>query len=188
MMAIMRYPEHHKAEMRQRIVRAASAALRREGLAAVSIPALMKRVGLTHGGFYGYFRDRNELAAAAVLSAAMDTAQEAFGDDTPLEETLRRYLSEGHLAHPEEGCVVAALGTEGDRQPAPVRDAFAQVARGLLRLVEKKLHPERAARHVSDEALRLAATMVGAVVLGRLVDDAALAKRILHAARRPPAS
>jgi TetR/AcrR family transcriptional regulator, transcriptional repressor for nem operon len=183
MMIVMRYPEHHKEEMRERIVRAASAALRRDGLGGVSIPALMKQAGLTHGGFYGYFRDRSELAAAAVLSAALDTAQGAFGDDLSLDETLLRYLSEGHLAHPEAGCVVAALGTEGDRQPPPVRRAFAEVARGLIRLVDKKLHPGRTSRGVSDEALRLAATMVGAVVLGRLVDDPALARRILHAAR-----
>jgi TetR/AcrR family transcriptional regulator, transcriptional repressor for nem operon len=184
MMLFMRYPEGHKEETRERIVREASAALRRDGLSGVSIPALMKRAGLTHGGFYGYFRDRSELAAAAILSAASDTAHGVFADEVPLEETLRRYLSEGHLEHPEQGCVVAALGTEGERQPAPVRRAFAEAARGLLRLVEKKLHPERPSRAVSDEALRLAATMVGAVVLGRLVDDASLAKRILSAARR----
>jgi TetR/AcrR family transcriptional regulator, transcriptional repressor for nem operon len=184
MMIIMRYPERHKEETRARIIRAASAALRRDGLSGVSIPALMQRAGLTHGGFYGHFRDRNELAAAAVLAAASDTARGAFADELPLEETLRRYLSEGHLAHPEVGCVVAALGAEGGRQPTAIRKAFAEVTRGLLRLVEKKLHPGLPSRGVSDEALRLAATMVGAVVLGRLVDDAALAKQILHAARQ----
>ena len=183
MMVIMRYPESHKEETRARIVRAASAALRKDGLAGVSIPALMKRAGLTHGGFYGHFRDRSELAAAAVLSAGTDTANGVFADDLPLEETLQRYLSEGHLAHPEQGCIVAALGTEGERQPAPVRRAFSEAARGLLRLVDKKLHPKATSRAVSDEALRLTATMVGAVVLGRLVDDAPLAKRILVAAR-----
>jgi TetR/AcrR family transcriptional repressor of nem operon len=183
MMPIMRYPESHKEEMRERIVRAASTALRREGLSGVSIPALMKSAGLTHGGFYGYFRDRNELAAAAVLSAASDTAKGVFADGLPLKETLGRYLSDAHLAHPEEGCVVAALGTEGDRHSPEVRTAFAASARGLLRLVEKKLHPTRRSPVLSDEALRLTAMMVGAVVLGRLVDDAPLAKRILHAAR-----
>ena len=49
----MRYPEGHKEAMRARIVEAASRALRRDGLDAVSIPALMKSVGLTHGGVKG---------------------------------------------------------------------------------------------------------------------------------------
>ncbi len=183
MMDIMRYPDGHKEEVRERIVRAASEALRASGLAGIGIPALMKRAGLTHGGFYGYFPDRDALVAAAVLSAASETAQGVFAEDVPIEETLKRYLSEGHVAHPEGGCIVAALGAEGGRQAAPVRRAFAEVARGLLGLVEKKVHPERATRGVSDEALRLAATMVGAVVLARLVDDEGLARRILRAAR-----
>lgn len=183
-MYIMRYPEGHKEETRERIVRAASEALRSHGVSGISIPALMKRVGLTHGGFYGYFRDREELVAAAVTCAASETASGVFADGLTLEETLRRYLSEDHVAHPEQGCVVAALGSEGERQSAPVRRSFAEVARGLLGLVERKLHPERGARPPSEEALRLAATMVGAVVLARLVDDEHLGSRILRAARK----
>lgn len=183
MMTIMRYPECHKEETRERIVRAAAAAFRRGGLSGASIPALMKEAGLTHGGFYGYFRDRDALVAEAIATAASDTAEGAFADELPLAETLRRYLSESHVAHPEEGCVVAALGSEGGHQPRPVRRAFAEVARGLLGLVEKKLRPGRASRAPSDDALRIASTMVGAVILARLVDDDALAGRILRAAR-----
>jgi TetR/AcrR family transcriptional repressor of nem operon len=186
MMIVMRYPDSHKAEMRERIVRAAATALRRGGLSGVSIPALMKQAGLTHGGFYGYFRDRDELVAEAVASAALDTAKGAFGDRVALEETLERYLSEGHVTHPEQGCVVAALGSEGGRQAKPVRRAFAEVARGLLGLVDTKLGGSGTPRSVSDDALRLAATMVGAVVLARLVDDDSLARRILRAARALP--
>ena len=84
MMSIMRYPESHKAETRERIVRAAATALRKSGLAGVSIPALMKQAGLTHGGFYGYFRDRDELVADAIVSAASDTANGVFAEDLSL--------------------------------------------------------------------------------------------------------
>jgi TetR/AcrR family transcriptional repressor of nem operon len=183
MLRIMRYPDSHKAEVRERIVRSAAAALRRAGLASVSIPALMKEAGLTHGGFYGHFQSRDALVAEAVAEAAEETAKRAFADDRSLADVLGVYLSEGHVAHPEQGCVVAALGTEGPHQPAPVREAFAGVARGLLGLVERKLHPVGRTRVPSDDALRLAATMVGAVVLARLVGDAPLAQRILAAAR-----
>lgn len=183
MMTIMRYPDGHKEAVRRRIVAAASSALRSRGLAGVSIPALMKSAGLTHGGFYAHFDDRDDLVAAAVAAAGAATAEGAFGDSLSLEETLARYLSRGHVERPEQGCVVAALGTDGSRQAPPVRRAFADVARGLLRLVERKLHRDRPSRTVSDEALRLASTMVGAVVLARLVDDGKLADRILRAAR-----
>jgi TetR/AcrR family transcriptional regulator, transcriptional repressor for nem operon len=182
-MIIMRYPEGHKQAVRKRIVNAASGALRRDGLSGASIPALMKSAGLTHGGFYAHFRNRDELVAEAVLAAAADTARGAFGDVLPLEETLRRYVSRAHAEHPERGCVVAAIGTDGSRQAPRVRRAFAEVARGLLSLVERKLHPARSARTPSEGALRLTATIVGAVVLARLVDDPRLGDRILRAAR-----
>ena len=183
MMTNMRYADGHREEVRERIVRVASEALRRGGVSGVSIPALMKRAGLTHGGFYGYFRDRDALVAEAILSAGEETASGVFAEGLALDETLQRYLSEGHVAHPEQGCVVAALGTEGERQPAAVKRAFAEVARGLIALVEGKLHPERPKKEASDEALRLAATMVGAVVLARLVGEGNLARRILRVAR-----
>lgn len=183
MMLIMRYPDGHKDEVRSRIVAAASKALRREGLAGVSIPALMRKVGLTHGGFYSHFANRDELVAEAVRAAGAATAEGAFGDDHDLEATLRLYLSPSHVEHPDQGCVVAALGTDAPRQSDVVRHAFGDVARGLLRLVEKKLHPAARAGTLSDDALRLAATMVGAVVLGRLVDDPKLAERILRVAK-----
>lgn len=183
MMFIMRYPDGHKEAVRERIVQAASRALRRYGLEGVSIPALMKPAGLTHGGFYTYFKNRDELVAEAILSAAAETADGTFSEELPLRETVDRYLSKGHLEHPEEGCVLAALGTDGVRQPPLVRGAFAEVARGFLRLTERKVHPRGRTDRLSDEALVRAATMVGAVVLGRLVSDAALSERILAAAR-----
>lgn len=187
MMNVMRYPEGHKEATRERIVAAAASALREQGLSGVSIPALMKSVGLTHGGFYAHFESRDELVAAAVEAAATQTAREVFGDGVPLVDVLHAYLSRGHVAHPEHGCVVAALGTDGARQGEQVRRAFANVAKGLLGLIDRKVHPRsRGTRAPSDEALRLASSMVGAVVLARLVDDAALAERLLSAARRAP--
>jgi TetR/AcrR family transcriptional regulator, transcriptional repressor for nem operon len=183
MITIMRYPKDHNDAVRARIVSSAAAALRRDGLDGVSIPALMKSVGLTHGGFYTHFESRDQLVAEAVAAASACSAAAVFAQETALSQSLQRYLSPQHLACPQDGCVVAALGTDGARQLQPVRGAFAKAARGLLALVEKKLHPAKRAGAPSDEALRLTATMVGAVVLGRLVDDPGLAGRILRAAR-----
>ena len=85
--------------------------------------------------------------------------------------------------------MIAALGGEGARQPAPVRAAFAEAVRGLLASIERKLHPLPAPPAPSpaprDEALRLVAAMVGAVLLARLVDDPALAQRLLAATACP---
>ena len=179
----MRYPATHKAEVRERIVRAAGKILRRDGLEVLSIPRLMRDVGLTHGGFYNHFADRDEVVSEALRSAAQDGA---FADVArPFEEAVRKYLSPEHAAHPEMGCVVAAIGGSGRTETASVRATIAEVARGFLVRIERKVSPRASGprKHVSDEALRVASQLVGAVVLARAVDDAALAKRILGAVR-----
>jgi TetR/AcrR family transcriptional repressor of nem operon len=184
----MRYPEGHKEAKRASIVEHAARALRLEGLSGVSIPALMKAAGLTHGGFYGYFEDRDQLVAEAVLAAAGQTEARVLSTEAgDLGTMLKEYLSEGHVAHPEVGCVVAALGAEGARSEGPVRRAFARAARGLIDLVDRQLKPRRSRSQPSDEALRLTSQMVGAVVLARLLDEPALAKRVLAAAKQAPA-
>ena len=177
----MRYPDGHKENVSARIVEATSRALRESGIDAVSIPRLMKLAGLTHGGFYSHFKDRDELIAKAAVHAAHASVLQ---DEQRAARPLDRYLSREHVLHPEVGCVVAALGAEGARQKGPLRRVFAEIGRGFLRLVERNLHPETSARaRLSDEALATASRMVGAIMLARLVDDDALAERILAAAR-----
>ena len=181
----MRYEDGHKAAVRARIVEAASHALRRDGLAGISIPAVMKKVGLTHGGFYVHFRSRDELVAEAILAAAEETAARVLSDDLGgLDAVLRGYLSQDHVNRPSHGCVVAALGSEGGRCRASVRRAFATATRGLLEHIQRNLHPGTPDGHLDDDTLATAARMVGAVILARLADDPRLRRQILTAAKQ----
>ena len=184
----MRYPAEHKAEVRDRIVATAARALREEGLDGASVPELMRRAGLTHGGFYNHFPDREALVAEAVARAAAETGEAVFeaheGDPGAV---LAAYLSPEHVASPGGGCVLAALGAEaahsGSRR---VRRAFAAAARGFLAYVQRVVAPS-SRRGPDDGALVVASQMIGAVVLARLVDDAALSARILKSVRRAAA-
>ena len=185
----MRYPEEHKQAVRAKIVEAASHALRRDGIDGVSIPALMKTVGLTHGAFYVHFADRDELVVEAARFAAERTATEVLAaQGGSVAQMLGTYLSSEHARHPEHGCVVAALGVEGGRRRGAIGAVFGELARGFVRHVHRRLHPTSDHRRVSDDTLELASRMVGAVVLARMVDEPALAERILTAARRPPSA
>jgi len=179
----MRFPKEHKLLVRKRIVRAAARKLRGAGLEGPSVPDLMKEAGLTHGGFYGYFRGRDELVADAVRTAGTETAEGVFKPSADLTAVLDTYLSEEHLHHPNSGCVVAALGSDGWRKGKKIRAAFADVAEGLARLVDEKMGPVAQGDAISDRALAVTAQMVGAVVLARLVDDPVLAARMLSAGR-----
>lgn len=177
----MRYSEEHKPAVRARIVAAASRVLRSEGIRGVSIPQLMKAAGLTHGGFYAHFEDRDQLVAAAIEHAAEETAASVL--DQGSRKMLESYLSPEHVAHPEEGCVLAALGTDATKHGSVIRRAFARIARGFIERVHLSLHPSSRGKP-TDESLASAATMIGAVLLARAVDDETLGARILAAARQ----
>ncbi|MEM7615189.1 MAG: TetR/AcrR family transcriptional regulator, partial [Pseudomonadota bacterium] len=64
----MPYSPAHKAETRKRIVETARILFNREGFSNVSIDRIMEEVGLTRGGFYNHFRNKDELYAEAVAS------------------------------------------------------------------------------------------------------------------------
>src|ERR1700730_14033816 len=67
----MRYSDTHKQETRKKVVQAAAAAVRAKGPDGVGVAEIMAEVGLTHGGFYAHFPNREALVAAAI--------EEAFG-------------------------------------------------------------------------------------------------------------
>src|SRR3981081_1806851 len=58
---------HHRARIRQRIMCEAARALRMGGPNAIGVAAIMSKLGLTHGGFYAYFRSIDELMAEAIM-------------------------------------------------------------------------------------------------------------------------
>lgn len=145
----------------------------------------MKSAGLTHGGFYAHFASRDELVAEAIRTAAEATGARVLSEHAgDLQATLSAYLSPEHVAHPEVGCVLAALGTDGRTQAAPVRRAFAYAAKGFVGFIDRKVRRRPRGSGPSDEALLLSAQMIGAVILARLFDDPALAARMLEVARR----
>jgi TetR/AcrR family transcriptional regulator, transcriptional repressor for nem operon len=184
MMIIMRYAESHKPAVRERIVEAASRAMRRHGIDGLGIPALMQLAGLSHGAFYTHFQDRDELVVAAVEHAAAETADSVFAEGASIEAVAARYLSAAHSAHRERGCVIAALAAESTHQPAAIRHAFGRIGRGFIALFQRVMHPRAASASLpSDRALVTAATMVGAVILSRIVEDEQLATKLLEAAR-----
>ncbi len=53
-----------KEKSHRRIVKTAAARFRERGLDGIGLADLMKEADLTHGGFYGHFDSREELAAA----------------------------------------------------------------------------------------------------------------------------
>jgi len=70
----------HKAESRNRILQAAGARLRVEGLAGAGVAKVMRDAGLTHGAFYAHFASKSALSAAALQHALLDNRKRWVGE------------------------------------------------------------------------------------------------------------
>jgi TetR/AcrR family transcriptional regulator, transcriptional repressor for nem operon len=177
-----------KDETRERILRAAARAIRKHGYEGVGVADVMKEVGLTHGGFYAHFDSRDALLAAAADQAGAESIEylaRAIAAAKPGQELMtlvETYLSDGHLAAPEQGCAIAAAGSEVPRQQAEVRRAASRRIKDMIGLIERQFREwGKSAAH--DKAMGIAATLVGTLVLARAVDDDQLSTRIRKAAR-----
>src|SRR2546427_4760306 len=110
-----------KEETRERILRAAARAIRKHGYEGVGVADVMKEAGLTHGGFYAHFKSRDALLAAAADQEGVESSEyltRAIAAAKPGHELMAlvdAYLFEGPVAAPEQGCALAAAGSQGPR-------------------------------------------------------------------------
>jgi TetR/AcrR family transcriptional repressor of nem operon len=177
----MRVSREKAAENRERIVEAASRLFREKGFDGAGVDAIMHAAGLTHGGFYGHFGSKDDLAAEAVTRAFGRSAEKQSRYAT-LSDLVSGYLSERHCADRANGCAIAALGADMARQSEGVRRGLTAYVRAQLDHFTRLLrNGTRASRRRG--AIATLAGMVGALTLARAVDDPALSKEILDAAR-----
>jgi len=182
----MRVSREKAAENRERIIAVASSLLREKGFDGIGVAEIMKAADLTHGGFYGHFASKDDLAAQACQAALTRAAtrwtevRDGAGDKA-FEAMIAHYLSPRQYDRSGRGCALVALGAEAPRQGKSIRAVFRD---GLLKLIDvlvDVLPGRKAARR--RKALAVMAQLVGAGVLARAVNDAALAEEILDATK-----
>jgi AcrR family transcriptional regulator len=176
-----------KEATHERIVEAAARAIRRSGYGGTGVADIMKAAGLTHGGFYAHFATREAMLAEAADRAGAEAlaASARIAAAAPpqhaLQTLLRAYLSREHLEAIERGCPVAALGSEMPRQAPEVRRAATRRIKEMIDLVARQ-SPDWGQPGAHEAALVTVATMVGALLLARAVDDPRLSDALREAA------
>jgi TetR/AcrR family transcriptional repressor of nem operon len=181
----MRVSREQMLESRERILETAATLFRERGFDGVGVADVMKAVGLTHGGFYGHFSSKDDLAAQA-LGRAFSNANhwleeaKAAEPNAPLQAIASRYLSSSHRDDPGHGCPVAALGCDIARQGEGARSAATEGVGAAIASLSSAAPGETAEERRAD-AITSYATLVGALVLSRIVDDPALSSEILAA-------
>jgi TetR/AcrR family transcriptional repressor of nem operon len=177
----MRVSREQAAENRERIVETAARMFREHGFDGVGVDAIMNGAGLTHGGFYGHFRSKDDLAAEAV-KRALERGVEKQSRYTKLNDLVSGYLSGRHRADRANGCAVSALGADIVRQGEGVRGVVTAYVRGQLERLACLLRSGTAASR-RRRAITTLAGLVGALTLARAVDDRALSEEILAVGR-----
>jgi TetR/AcrR family transcriptional repressor of nem operon len=186
----MRYPPAHKHATRRRILEAAGQAFREHGVAETGVDEVMRRAGLTHGGFYAHFRDKSELIAEA-CTAAFEAAVPNLDRIAALPTRSARarllidsYLAPRHRDNRGSGCVIVAVGADAARLRGPVRAGYSRAfAQHLDRLCEA-LRLSRDPEKNRDRVTHLMSSLVGALLFARAIDDPARSDAILRAMRR----
>src|SRR5262245_16347462 len=139
----MKVSREQAAANRERIVEVAGELFREKGFDGIGVADLMSAAGLTHGGFYGHFKSKDDLAAEACAHAAQGSAESWIklvnkGGD-PLQAVVNHYLSEKHRDAPGKGCLFASLGADAARESGSIRRAFTDGLTALVDILMKVL-------------------------------------------------
>ncbi|WP_029005340.1 TetR/AcrR family transcriptional regulator [Azorhizobium doebereinerae] len=181
----MRVSRVQAEENRQTVINVASRLFREHGFDGIGLKDLMAGAGLTQGAFYKQFESKEDLATLAARRALEDalgkwSAAAACRPDDPLSAVVDFYFSQGHCAERADGCPVVALGSDAARHGPDVRASFEAGIKEYLELLGGWIGAGDGAQ--PDKAMAVLATMVGAVLLARAVNDKHMSQQFLKAA------
>ncbi|WP_053371853.1 TetR/AcrR family transcriptional regulator [Paenibacillus sp. FJAT-27812] len=179
----MPYPEGHMIKVRGKIIESAAKAFRTNGIRDISVPFIMKGAGLTHGGFYAHFGNKEQLVAEACRFAISDTiallqkAADQEKQEFKINAIIDYYLSAFHRDRTEMGCILPALSSEISRSSDEVRQVFTQELERMVDFISSTAKIDR------DTGSVLLSMMVGTLVLARSVNDSKLSDSLLAAGK-----
>jgi len=201
----------HKLKTRAKIIEASRILFNRHGFEGVTIEMIMGTAGLTRGGFYNHFKNKEALYSEAVSSFLMGRGlkwrTDAGIDPKHLnpeaaKRMLQSYLSAAHLADIDSQCPMIALPSDVARSSPEVQSAYQDLLEGMVWLFETSMEQQsaqtgnqtgnqkrdQASNQINNQArqsaLTLSALCVGGMVLARTLPNSPLAEEIRAAAQR----
>lgn len=171
-----------KAQTRERILQAASAALIQRGPAEPSVGEVMGAAGLTVGGFYAHFESKDALMLEAFTQLLARRRASIDDMDAQLTGEERRglvaafYLSRKHRDSTVHACPIPATVGEMSRLPDEFRQALNEHCE--LMAAQLAVSPED-----TDKALADMVLMIGGLALARALGPGELSDRVLRAAK-----
>jgi TetR/AcrR family transcriptional regulator, transcriptional repressor for nem operon len=180
----MPYPAGHRTEVKKKIVDSARRLFNARGFESVSLQQIMAGAGLTHGGFYSYFRSKSDLYAAVLGCFFTDPEWKSCWEGVRVDlsstdvgpQVVRAYLSRQHFEDVENSCPMVALPTDVARSGKSAKVAFETVFKAMVSVLERSLVQNGRRRRTTAQSI--AALCIGGMVVARTLDDRALADEL----------
>lgn len=182
----MRRSRQEKSATHDALLQQASRLFRANGIEATSVSDVMAKAGLTHGGFYRHFENKEALIGEAIhqtfdsLLDDIERQSETNGPKQAVHDYLDFYLSEKHLIHPADGCPVPTLAAEVARSSEKIKEKFSQSLRRTIDVLAQGMSGTD--ENAKTKAIQALALRVGAVLIARACNEK-LAKDVLDACR-----
>jgi TetR/AcrR family transcriptional repressor of nem operon len=180
----MPYPVGHRAAVKRRIIDSARKLFNRYGFDSVSLSQIMAGAGLTHGGFYSYFKSKSDLYAAVLGCFFTDPEWKSCWEGVHVDlsstdvgpQVVRAYLSRQHFEDIENSCPMVALPTDVARSGKSARLAFETVFKAMVSVLERSMVQNGQRRRSTAQSI--AALAIGGMVLARTIVNRTLADQL----------
>ncbi len=183
----MPYPTGHRTEVRKNIIQSARKLFNRYGFENVSLQQIMAGAGLTHGGFYSYFKSKSDLYTEVLECFLTDPEWKSCWEGVHVDlsstdvgpQVVRAYLSRQHFEDVENSCPMVALPSDVARSGKNVKRAYETVFKAMVSILERSVAEKNPARRTKAQAI--AAMCVGGMAAARSLADGALADELRDA-------
>lgn len=183
----MPYPAGHRAAVKRGIIDSARKLFNRHGFENVSLHQIMAGVGLTHGGFYSYFKSKSDLYAEVLGCFFTDPEWKSCWEGVRVDlsstdvgpQVVRAYLSRQHFEDVENSCPMVALPTDVARSSVAAKRAFETVFKAMVSVLERSLIGKGRPRRITAQSI--AALSIGGMIVARTMVDRDLADELRSA-------
>lgn len=180
----MPYPVGHRDAVKKNIVDSARKLFNQHGFENVSLSRIMAGAGLTHGGFYTYFKSKSDLYAKVLSCFFTDPQWKSCWEGVHVDlsstdvgsQVVRAYLSRQHFEDVENSCPMVALPTDVARSDVSAKRAFETVFKAMVSVLERSLIQNGPRRHTTAQGI--AALSIGGMIVARTMVDRALADEL----------
>jgi TetR/AcrR family transcriptional regulator, transcriptional repressor for nem operon len=182
----MPYPVGHRVRVKRKIIESARRLFNRHGFDNVSVQQIMSGAGLTHGGFYSYFRSKDELYIQVLGCFLTDPEWKNMWEGVEVDmgatdaaaQVVRAYLSIQHFEDVENSCPMVALPTDVTRCGDEAKRAFENVFAAMVGVLERNVAEDNQRR---AKAQAVAALCVGGMVVARAMSNRMVADELRNA-------